>query len=306
MLISQGIAFTQAGDRYMVRCPFHDDKNPSAGVWKDNGYFKCFACGKTVSFIEYISEVSPDVPAELLRSSKNKEAISGMEERLQALLASDKPTEYFNIASFHSVYPSVEEGSREWQYIGGRGIDYKMVSLFDMRAGRQQYEGRLILPIYTADGRLLSYTGVAVMSGVVPKTRKSRSPHKTLFGLYELVKGSPRIRYEYVVVVEGEFDAIYLQQYGIPAVANMGTVELTIEKIRLLRRYAKRVVLSYDGDMAGRARVYGTGGRKSQLEMLKKYVPTMAINLPDGCDPNMLTGKQVEEFYGKYCRSDVA
>ena len=83
---------------------------------------------------------------------------------------------------------------------------------------------------------------------MVPKTRKSRSPHRTLFGLYELVHKVEKV--PLLIVVEGEFDAIFLQQYGLPAVANMGTSPMGAEKIRLLRHYAHKVVLSYDGDEA--------------------------------------------------------
>ena len=113
-----------------------------------------------------------------------------------------------------------------------------------------KFRYRVILPIRTVEGKLLSYVGRAIRSEMVPKTRKSRSPHRTFFGLYELVRKTGTA--VLLLVVEGEFDAIYLQQHGVPAVANMGTSPMGAEKICLLRHYAHKVVLSYDGDEAGR------------------------------------------------------
>lgn len=38
-------------------CMFHDDKNPSAGITKDGGYFHCFACGITASVIDVVMKL---------------------------------------------------------------------------------------------------------------------------------------------------------------------------------------------------------------------------------------------------------
>jgi DNA primase len=134
--------------------------------------------------------------------------------------------------------------------------------------------------------------------GMMPKTRKARSPHRTLFGLREVVEKTEKVAS--IIVVEGELDSIYLQQFGIPAVANMGTSPMGAEKIRLLRRHTGKVVLSYDGDEAGHRAMFGDGKRRGALEVLSKYISTVAVHLPDGLDPNALTPEQVEEIYGEW------
>jgi len=103
-----------------------------------------------------------------------------------------------------------------------------------------------------------------------------------------------------LVIVEGEIDAIYLQQYGIPAVANMGVIPMGPEKIRLLRRYTKRVVLSYDGDDAGEKAVHGDEKRRGELRSLSLHIPTVSVHLPEGRDPNNLSEKEVAAIYGNW------
>jgi DNA primase len=150
-----------------------------------------------------------------------------------------------------------------------------------------------MIPIFTANGRLISYAGRTVHKGVRPKTRKCHSPHKTLYGAYELgLQYGERNRP--VVIVEGEFDAMYLQRYHVPAVAQVGTHELTCSQISLLRSLTRTVVLSYDGDEAGEAAL------SKSMEVLGPWFRTIAIRLPEGRDPNDLTPKEVKETYAEY------
>jgi len=118
--------------------------------------------------------------------------------------------------------------------------------------------------------------------------------------LYELTEKVGEV--PLLIVTEGEFDAIYLQQHGVPAVANMGTSPMGAEKIRLLRHYAKKVVLSYDGDEAGQKAMHGDGKKRGELAVLSQHMPTVSVHLPDGRDPNDLSEEEIEEIYGKYKR----
>jgi len=305
ILRGQGVDYEDGDKRLMVICPFHDDHNPSGGIWADSGYFRCFACGAEAGLAEFLVE-TVGIPMSLARRLvRGQDDISELEERIREKLHSDDNRfKYFNIKSFHKVFPKLEEGSPEWQYILRRGIDESMIRRFDMRSGVKKYHDRVVLPIYTPEGRLVSYVGRAVKPEMAPKTRKSRSPHRALFGLRQVVRYSPNRRLFTVVVVEGEFDAIYLQQFGIAAVANMGTMAMTPEKIRLLRKYAKKVVLSYDGDDAGGDGMYGTEKKVGQYKLLNRHVPTVSVELPEGMDPNQLEPDQVEEIYGQYKDSD--
>ena len=300
ILDTAGVDYEDGDRRLMVVCPFHDDNTPSCGIWADTGWFKCFACGAEGSLVDFLMESLSISRGEAYRMTRGEDSVSEMEDRIRAFLKSDDDTyKYFNVRSFHKVYPPLSRWKAGMEYVQGRGVPLELVERFDMRAGVKKYAGRVVMPIFTPSGQLVSYVGRAVSPGKVPKTRKSRSPHRTLYGLSEIVTFWGPGKHD-IVVVEGEFDALYLQGLGIPAVANMGTSPMGAEKIRLLRRYAKRVVLSYDGDEAGYRAMYGDESKSGELERLARHLPTSTVRLPDGADPNTLTEKQVEEYYGVY------
>ena len=50
-----GIDGKDRGDRISVKCPFHDDNNPSAVVFKER--FHCSACNITYNYYDFISEM---------------------------------------------------------------------------------------------------------------------------------------------------------------------------------------------------------------------------------------------------------
>lgn len=301
ILIDQSIEYDDLGKRFMVICPFHDDTNPSGAIWADSGYFRCFACGATANLAEYLSEELGITYAEARRITRSDESVADMEQKIRNYLKGDEDAfRYFSIQSFHETYPPVEKGSAEYEYVRRRGIRPSMIRFFDMRSGVHKYRHRVVLPIYTPTGRLVSYAGRAIKPGMQPKTRKSRSPHRTLFGIRQVVRKYADQPLLPIVVVEGEFDAIYLQQFGIAAVANMGTARMGPEKIRILRKMASKVVLSYDGDEAGQRALYGDERKEGQLAELSRYIPTTTVQLPEGVDPNNLNAEQVEDYYGEY------
>lgn len=296
-----GIDYLQSKNRFMIQCPFHNDSDPSCGVWGDTGYFRCFACGEEGSLAELIAKVE-DIPIhQALRRLRGQSSLKELEDSIGKMLDSkDVPLAYYDVESFMKVYPAVLPETKVWDYLIGRGITSESISRFQMRWGGDtgKYHHRVVLPIFTVPGKLLAYVGRAIYSEMAPKTRKSRSPHRALFGLHELLKCASC--FEAIVIVEGEFDAIYLQQYGIPAVANMGTSPLGAEKIRLLRKYAKKVVLAYDGDDAGIHAMFGKDGKPGEVYRLSRHIPTISVRLPDGLDPNELCEQDVLSLFGKW------
>lgn len=308
-----GVEYFESGEkRFMIRCPFHDDTNPSCGVWKDSGYFKCFSgsCGAEGSFAELVSEIEGVSVNEAERMVRGDDSIVGIEEQIRRSLEEPEKKElkYFSWKAFKETFPPVKKGSEAWTYLMRRGITWDSVKRFHMRWGGDtgKYRKRVVLPICTVEGKLLAYVGRAIYTNTVPKTRKNRSPHRTFFGLYEWLRDNPMEEKTPFVVVEGEFDAIYLQQFGVPAISNMGTVDPSPEKIKLLRKYASLAVLSYDFDEAGMKSMYGDDGegkkrpRIGARSKLSRYIPTVSVVLPEGRDPNELTDAEVREIYSEY------
>ncbi len=118
-----------------------------------------------------------------------------------------------------------------------------------------RFRNRLMVPICRETGSVVGFGGRQMepdQGG--PKYLNSPetpiySKGRILYGLH-LTKGQIR-NAGFVVLVEGYFDfAQVFQSQAAPVVASCGTA-LTVQHARLLRRFASRVVLSFDADSAG-------------------------------------------------------
>lgn len=297
ILESRGImTFGGAGsDHFLINCPFHDDQKPSFQVHRQLGVFICFGCGKTGGFAALIAGIDGISVGE----AKRKLIMGGaddvdivIDEINQALDGDEiKEIEYFSLKSFHKIFPTII-GTTGEVYLRTRRISRNIIERFDLRwgeSGVMQY--RVIMPIYTTKGRLLSYAGRATQKSMQPKSRKVRSAGGALYGLYELIR-EKKGKLPYLILCEGEFDAMWLQQNDWNGVSSMGTAVLTEDQMALVRRHCKLAVVSFDGDNAGRR------AQKVAVKSLRRILPTVEVAMPEGKDPNELSVKQLEKLYG--------
>lgn len=89
-------------------------------------------------------------------------------------------------------------------------------------------------------------------------------------------------------------DCITLHQYGIKnSVASLGTA-LTTNQARLLKRYADKVIISYDADTAGQL------ATQRGLEILQDVgLGVEILTVPDGKDPDQFVKSHGKESYLK-------
>src|SRR5947207_15031298 len=93
-------------------------------------------------------------------------------------------------------------------------------------------------------------------------------------------------RIDRAILVEGYFDAIAIDHAGVPGVvASMGT-SLTSGQAALLRRFATRVVIAYDGDDAGRHATL-----RAAPVLLAAGLTVSALDLKGEKDPDSLVQK---------------
>tara|TARA_B100001964_G_scaffold242239_1_gene316498 strand:- start:228 stop:1607 length:1380 start_codon:yes stop_codon:yes gene_type:complete len=146
------------------------------------------------------------------------------------------------------------------------------------------FRGRLMFPIKDPRGRCIGFGARSLKPGDKPKYlnspetayyRKSR----TLYGLHE---GLDEIRKKSrIIFVEGYLDVIRLHENGFTeTVAPCGTA-LSVEHLKLVRRYAKTAILLFDGDSAGK-----NAALKHAHLLLPQPLESYIINLPDGEDPD--------------------
>ena len=285
----------------LIHCPFHDDQKPSCEVNIHTGQFYCFGCKESGGFVRLLSEVSGITLDEAKRTIMDGESVDSLFDDIKKHIENIDIDErevplYFGLDSFEKIFLSVI-GTQGMKYLKGRNINENTAIRFNLRWGGDstatKWQERVIIPIYTEKGKLLSWAGRTIIKNLQPKTRKvsGRSPLITLFGLYQLLESTGHKKLPYIIVNEGEFDSMYLQQNGLYAVAIMGTAKLTGEQTTLLKRHSSRVVLSYDGDNAGRR------AQKDAFEHLKKIMPCLTVSLPEGKDPNDLSSEEIKRFY---------
>ncbi len=154
-----------------------------------------------------------------------------------------------------------------------------------------RFRGRLMFPIHDLQNRPISLGGrvipeIAARSGQAePGAKYINGPETLLFRksdqLYGLELARDAIRRSgEVLVMEGYTDVVAARQAGIePVVAVLGTA-LTERHIKVLRRFAERVVLVLDGDTAGQKRA------EEVTELfVRADVDLRVLTLPEGLDP---------------------
>jgi len=159
-----------------------------------------------------------------------------------------------------------------------------------------RFRHRLMIPIRRDTGVLIGFGGRALDEGQVPKYLNSPetpiySKGRTLYGL-DVTKGAIK-KHNYCVLVEGYFDLAQVWQAGVaPVVASSGTA-LTVSQAKLLKRFAGKIVLSFDPDAAGQ----GAAVRSSELLVAEGFQVNVAL-LPEGSDPDTYIRKAGGRAYG--------
>lgn len=146
--------------------------------------------------------------------------------------------------------------------------------------------GRLIIPVIDSFNNVIAFCGRRIDDGKEQKYINSHETSvffkgKTLFNVNNLKKLKNEKGLDSIIIVEGHLDVVSLVQAGIKnVVASMGTA-LTKDQARILKRYAEKIYISYDGDFAGqKAAIRG-------LEILKEEgLDVKVVALPDGKDPD--------------------
>jgi DNA primase len=160
-----------------------------------------------------------------------------------------------------------------------------------------RFRGRVIFPVTDAQGRPVAFGARAMRAGDEPKYLNSPetaayTKGRHLFGL-SVSREEIRKR-KFVILVEGYLDLIVPYQFGVRnVVASLGTA-LTPEQSKLLSRFARKVVVNYDGDRAG------VQAAKRAIEvLLAEDFEIKVLVLPDGADPDEFVRAHGAEEYNR-------
>ena len=155
------------------------------------------------------------------------------------------------------------------------------------------FRGRLMFPIIDPAGNVIAFGGRALESKTMPKYLNSsdtpafkKSRHLYALNFAKNSVGANK-KFDCFILCEGYMDVISLHQAGLAcAVASLGTA-VTGDQARLMAKYAKRAVLAYDTDEAGKRAMDKAAGLLGEVGLEVKV-----LNLGDTKDP--------DEFIRKY------
>ncbi|HVB92928.1 MAG TPA: DNA primase [Acidimicrobiales bacterium] len=330
-LIGEHAALKRQGRRWVGLCPFHGEKTPSFSVNAEEGFYYCFGClekGDAITFVRKTEHLDfVDAVRRLADKSGiviHEDANAGRDSQRRKVFvdAMEQATEWY-----HQRLLTGSDAGQARDYLRSRGYDGDVVRRFRMgwapddwdalcrdlklsndlavgsglgfvnRRGRLQdaFRARILFPICDPSGHPVAFGGRVLPGSSDPAKYKnsSESPiyskRKILYALNwakaDIIKTGE------VVVCEGYTDVIGSFVAGVErAVATCGTA-LGDDHFRLLRNFAKRVVLAFDADGAGQA------AASRFYEWQRRHeVDVVVANLPAGADPADLARSDPEAF----------
>lgn len=156
-----------------------------------------------------------------------------------------------------------------------------------------KFRERVMFPVHSVSGRVVAFSGRTLRSDNPAKYVNSPETEiyiksRNLLGIY--FAKSEMSRLDECILVEGNVDMVMMHQLGIRnVVASCGT-SLTVEQIRLIRKFTENVTIMYDGDSAGiHAALRGI------TMVLSEGMNVKVVLLPDGDDPDSFCRKHTLE-----------
>lgn len=285
------IQLKKAGSNWVGLCPFHSENSPSFTVFGggQEGFY-CFGCGAggdAISFVKRIENLEYPEAVELLAA---RAGIDIPEDASAARRGPDRSRirEMNREAAvfFHNCLMKSPQAAEAREYLARRKIGTPAIRHFylgynpaggyalrdhlaskgftpeEMTAGflcgRSQggrlydyFRDRVMFPIVDPSRNIVAFGG-RVMGDIKPKYLNTAdtpafNKSKTLFAL----NYAKDFCSDSLILCEGYMDVISMHQAGFQnAVATLGTA-ITEEHARIISRYTKKVILSYDSDEAG-------------------------------------------------------
>ena len=152
------------------------------------------------------------------------------------------------------------------------------------------YRGRIIFPVHNHTGKTIGF-GARIIKTNDRAPKYINTPENELYVKSKILYGSYFARqaidkHDECLLVEGYTDVLSLHQAGIENVVASGGTSLTIDQLRLIKKYTNHLTIIYDGDSAGiKAALRG-------LDMaLEESLDVKLVLIPDKEDPDSYVRK---------------
>jgi DNA primase len=317
-VVSETVRLKRTGKYYVGLCPFHHEKTPSFTVTPDKGIYKCFGCGEAGNVISFVMKTRNASFSDAIQILADRVNIDIKYKDRNSYGANPNEKLYkINVEAARYFFSNLRRNKNSMNYLTSRGITERTITNFGLGYAVDSWDGllrflkskgyseldmlaagliiksnkgslydrfrnRIIFPVFDYKGRVIGFGG-RVLDNSKPKYLNSPETNifkkgTNLYGLNFAMKNNTDGMF---IIVEGYMDCISLHQYGInSAVASLGTA-LTSNQAKLLKRYADKVIISYDADLAGeKATLRG-------LHILKEEgFDVRVLTIPEGKDPD--------------------
>lgn len=295
-VVSAYVRLERSGSQHKGRCPFHNERTPSFYISPERGSYHCFGCqshGDIFGFIENIEHI-PFVEALKVLADRADVSLSNYDKskhdknsRLIEILTHAKAKYIENLNSNaeaksymldRGVIPyslslyGVGYAKSEWRdmftYLMIKGftpeeiVESGLVIATEDGKYYDRFRGRIMFPIHNISGAVVGYTGRVLpvyddgKSGKYVNTPETAVYHKsTILYNYDKAKKSMSESRK-VVLVEGQMDVIMSAQAGVENVLAVSGTAFTDSHVKMIKRLADEVILSFDNDKAGESAMY--------------------------------------------------
>jgi len=194
----------------------------------------------------------------------------------------------FDAGTVTRLHSSLMQDERALGYFNRRNIFSDAMKHFKL--GYSEKQDMVTVPVYSHTNICVGFVGRSI-EGKSFKNSTGLPRNKVLFNLNNC-------KFKDIVIVESSFDAIRLWQLNIPAVATLGA-NLGKNQIKLLNKYATRVILAMDQDEAGMKLMHNLNNNLT--------VPVLAMDFPDEVkDIGDMTDEQILSSYKQIKSLDLA
>lgn len=339
-LIGSYIPMRRAGTNFKACCPFHNEKTASFVVSPEKQIYHCFGCGKGGNVYRFIMEQERVNFPEAVEMLGNRVGVTvprtsspGDSLKVKMLDLNKKA------AAFYHAQLKSGKFSQVIEYLKARGLSDETIDIFGLgyaprgpkvlaeyfrseeedvgvimkarlaSTGRDgslldMFRDRLMFPILDARKRVVGF-GSRRLNDELDTAKYINTPETAAYhkgsNLFGIAQSKEHIVKEnQCIVVEGNVDMIMPFQYGVKnIVATLGTA-LTVEQIRLIKRYTTNVVLMYDADNAG---------RKSALRvidlLIEEQMNVLVATLSEGADPDTYVRTHGAEAFKKHVTEGI-
>jgi len=327
-VIGKEVKLKREGANYSGLCPFHGEKTASFKVSEQKQFFKCFGCGESgdviafvmkyyhLDFMEAVKKLADEYSIAIdegsFRKGISKDKYYGLTKKVARQFVTNLFSDTGSAAKDYLLKRGVDEQTmvkfgigfalNDWTNIlnkleDGEKATALQLGIIGSKQNRSydKFVNRVIFPIIDLNRHVIGFGGRTLTADKGPKYLNSSDSvifHKKDH-LYGLNIAADNIRKkDRAVLVEGYMDVVSMHQAGIDeAVASLGTA-LTEEQVKLLKRFTRNIVLSYDSDAAGKQATF-----RAIQRIVKQGLSPRVVDLGDYKDPDELITEEGRDAY---------